>query len=277
MDSIFYWTAKLFWLLASPDSLLVLLIVVCWLLLRLGVHGLAKRLLGLVALLMALIALFPVGEWMLYPLESRFAANPTLPRVDGIIMLGGAGDQRRSLQWQQIELNQGAERYITFVSLAETHPQARLVFTGGAGAMQQQAFKEAALAKTFMENQGIGAERIVFEDESRNTYENVIFSQQLVNPLPGENWVLITTAWHMPRSVGIFCHAGWPVIPYPVDHYSLPESLFRIEPGFAEHLQNLKLGAKEWLGLIAYYVTGKTSAFLPDGCEATKTFIESPE
>lgn len=268
MDSIFYWTAKLFWLVFSPDSLLVLLIVICWVMLWLGMHGLAKRLLGFVALLMTLIALFPVGEWSLYPLESRLAANPTsLQHVDGIIMLGGAGDQRRSVQWQQIELNQAAERYITFVSLAETHPQARLVFTGGAGAMQQQAFKEAALVKTFMQNQGIGADRIIFEDRSRNTYENVIFSQQLVNPLPGETWVLITTASHMPRSVGIFCQAGWPVVPYPVDHYSNPEYLFRIDPDFAQHLQNLKLGIKEWLGLIAYYVTGKTHAFLPDGCE----------
>ncbi len=267
MAFVFYWLSKLAWLVIVMDSLLVLLIIICWLLLMLGAIRAAKRMLGLLALLTTVIALFPVGEWVLYPLESRFATNPALPaKIDGVIMLSGGGSQRLSAQWQQPELSDAADRYLAFMAFARRYPEAKLVFTGGSASMLWQEFKGADLARTVLENQGIDPNRVLFEGESRNTYENVIFSKRLVEPQAGEHWVLITSAWHMPRSVGIFCKAGWPVIPYPVDHSSNPDYLFRVDLGFAAHLRNLNAGVKEWVGLVAYYLTGKTAEFLPGGC-----------
>ncbi len=262
MDSVFYWLSKLIWIVISPDSLLLLMIFGSLIMLWVGAIQLATRMLAFVAFSSLLIAIFPVGEWVLYPLESSYDSNPTLPAdIEGVILLGGAGDQRKSLQWQQVEFNDAAERYVAFLDLARSFPNARLVFTGGAGAIRQQAFKEATLARRFFADQGLSPERIMFEDQSRNTYENAILSKGLVNPTDGDHWVLITSASHMPRSLGVFCKAGWPVIPYPVDHVSNPDYLLRADLAFAEHLENLKDGMKEWIGLIAYRVTGKTAQF----------------
>ena len=94
----------------------------------------------------------------------------------------------------------------------------------------------------------------------------MIYSKNIINPTANEKWILITTGWHMPRSVGIFCKAGWPVIPYPVDHQTNKDNLFRINFDLLVNLNTLKTAQKEWLGLFAYYLTGKTTSILPDKC-----------
>jgi len=81
---------------------------------------------------------------------------------------------------------------------------------------------------------------------------------QLVKPMANERWVLITTGWHMPRAVGVFCQVGWDVIPYPVDFATLPGYLGAVEWDFAKHLSSLKMAIKEWIGLSAYRFTGKS-------------------
>lgn len=267
MDTVFYWASKLAWLVISPDSLLILLILWCWYILAHGKYLAAKWLLSFICMLVVIIGLFPVGEWVLYPLEKRFPVNPALPgRVDGIIMLGGGGDQRKASQWGMPELNESGDRYLAFLALARRYPEVKLLFSGGAGSMTWQEHPEATMAKLLLENQGFDSSQFLFETESRNTYENVRFSGRMVLPRAGENWILITSAYHMPRAVGVFCAMDWPVIPYPVDHLSNPDYLLRIEWGFAEHLSNLGYGVKEWVGLVAYYLSGKTDALVSRGC-----------
>jgi uncharacterized SAM-binding protein YcdF (DUF218 family) len=107
---------------------------------------------------------------------------------------------------------------------------------------------------------------VLLESESRNTAENVAFSKSLAKPKPGETWVLVTSAFHMPRSVGIFCRAGWPVVPYPVDHRALRGHLLRADAGVVGNLNYLSMGIKEWVGLAAYFATGRTTALFPAGC-----------
>jgi uncharacterized SAM-binding protein YcdF (DUF218 family) len=247
MDGFFFWVSKLIWIIISPDSLLLL-----WFGLGIGLlwHGKivwARRLLTALAVGLLLIGLFPVGEWLFYPLEKRFPANPKLQDIDGIIVLSGPEDAMRSALWDQVILHEGAERDLAFMALARRFPDAKLVFTGGTGSMLHQEFKAANAARRLFVEQGMDISRVVFEHESRNTWENAMFSKQLAQPKQGEKWVLVTTGWHMPRSVGVFCKANWPVIPYPVD--------FRTEPG---HLQTLVTGVKEWIGLLAYRLTGKS-------------------
>lgn len=117
--------------------------------------------------------------------------------------------------------------------------------------------KGADIARRFFAQQGLDIGRISFERESRNTYENVILSQKLVQPQEDEKWVLITTGWHMPRARGIFCKNRWEVIPYPVDHYSQRGNLVRVELDLSGHLNNLVTGVKEWTGILAYSLSGK--------------------
>lgn len=264
MDSIFFWLSKIAWLLLSPDILLLILILCTWLLLRLGSYPLAKKIHTFVAVACLLIAFFPLGEWLLYPLETRFPTNPELPRqIDGIIVLSGAEDAVLSAQWNQVELGDGAERYIAFFNLARQYPNARLIFTGGSGSMIDQSHKGADVAKTLFQSLGLDSSRVIFERESRNTYENAIYSKKIASPAAGEKWLLITTAWHMPRSMGIFAKAGWPMIAYPVDHQTSPDNLFRINLAFAQHLSGVKTAIREWLGLAAYRLSGRTAVFFP--------------
>lgn len=267
MDTLFFFVSKLVWLLASPDSLLLILILATLIFSYTGKQKIVKALLAMISAFLILIAFFPVGEWLLYPLESRFQTNPSLPdKVDGIIVLSGAENAELSHLWGQVELGAAAERDLMFLTLARQYPKAKLVFTGGTGSLLKQEYKAADIAEKLFNNLGFNTSRIIFERESRNTYENVIYSKKIIKPEKNKNWILITTGWHMPRSVGIFCKADWPVIPYPVDHQTKKGNLFRIDFNLANNLYTLKTVIKEWLGLFAYYLSGKTTGFLPNKC-----------
>ena len=267
MDTLFFYTSKLIWLFFSPDSLLLSLIIFSLILLYIGKTRLAKITLATTSLLFILVALFPIGEWLLYPLESRFQTNPTLPeKIDGIIVLSGAENPELSSIWKQVELNAAAERDLTFLRLAKTYPNSKLIFTGGSGSLTKQEFKGADIAEKLFNQLDFNTSKIIFERESRNTYENIIYSKNIIKPNKNENWILITTGWHMPRSIGISCKAGWPVIPFPVDHQTKKDDLFRVEFNLAKNLETLKTGIKEWMGLFAYYLSGKTTSFLPEQC-----------
>lgn len=267
MDTLFFWLSKTGWALAAPGSLLVFAAIALWLLLKLNAVRLARRLAGLTALALTLIALFPIGEWLLYPLESRFPQNPALPdHIDGIIVLGGTVDPAVSASWDQVETRATAEREFAFLALARRHPQARLVFTGGSGSLANQEGKEADWTRKLFAQQGLDVTGVTFERNSRNTYENALYSKRLVEPRPDENWLLITTAFHMPRSVGVFCKAGFPVIAYPVDHWTLRNNLLRTEWEFAANFYDVNIALQEWVGLLVYRLTGKTTGLLPAGC-----------
>lgn len=268
MDTLFFYFSKLIWLLVSPDSLIFVLILVALVFMYTGKQKIAKILLTTVTALIIIIAFFPIGEWLLYPLESRFQTNPPLPeKVDGIIVLSGAEATELSHLWEQVELGAAAERGLTFIALANKYPAAKLAFTGGTGSLLKQEYKAADVAEKLFNNLSFDTKRINFERESRNTYENVIYSKKLIKPEHDKNWILITTSWHMPRSVGIFCKADWPVIPYPVDHQTKKGDIFRIDFDLSKNLHTLKIAIKEWLGLFAYYLSGKTTAFFPEQCK----------
>ena len=267
MDTLFFYISKLIWLLFSPDSLLLILIILSLTLLYLGKTRSAKKILTTTSLLLILIALFPIGEWLLYPLESRFQTNPTLPeKIDGVIVLSGAEKPELAHIWNQVELGSSAERVLSFIKLAHQYPKSKLIFTGGTGSLINQEYKAADVAKILFQEQEFDIERIIFERKSRNTYENIINSKNIVKPNKNEKWILITTGWHMPRSIGISCKSGWSVIPYPVDHQTKKDDLLRIDFNLSDNLKTLKTGIKEWLGLFAYYLSGKTTSLLPEAC-----------
>ena len=266
MDTLFFWLSKIIGVLLLPDALLMLALVVCCVLLYRNQLRWLKWLLTTVVVVLLVMSYLPLGAWLYAPLEHRFAANPTLPaKVDGVIVLGGDLIPQLSAYWQQPELGGSVERELAFASLARRYPAARLVVTGGSANIVDTRFREADYVPLFLEQVQFDASRVTFERESRKTYENGIYSLRLMQPKPGEVWVLVTSAGHMPRSVGIFCKLGWPVVPWPVDHATAPDA---IDIGFdlIGHLLDLQSAMHEWLGLFAYYVTGKTTALLPGGC-----------
>ncbi len=267
MDTLFFLTSKIVWLLISPDSLLLILVLSSLIFLYIGKQKIAKSILTITSGLLVIIAFLPIGEWLLYPLESHFQTNPALSKnIDGIIVLSGSEDALLSKVWKQIEIGSTVERDLAFMNLSRQFPNAKLLFTGGTGSLNSQEYKAADVAKKLFAQQGVDVSRITFERESRNTYENVIYSKKIIKPVANEKWILITTSWHMPRSVGIFCKADWPVIPYPVDHQTNKDNLFRVNFDLLVNLSTLKTAIKEWVGLFAYYLSGKTTSLLPKQC-----------
>jgi uncharacterized SAM-binding protein YcdF (DUF218 family) len=258
MDDIFFWCSKLFWGIVSPDGLLVIVFALGMGLWAFGRVRSARRLLTVLLGIIVLIALFPVGSWLLYPLESRYPAHPELIDIDGVVVLSGAEQSQKTSLWDSVNLGEAAERDLAFMALARKFPTAKLLFTGGSGQLLAQDFKATAVARRLFKEQGLDLTRIIFESESRNTWENAYFSKRLVNPTGGENWVLITTGWHMPRAVSVFCQLGWVVIPYPVDFATLPGNFWSVDWDLVGHLGQLKIAVKEWLGRGMYKLTGKS-------------------
>lgn len=267
MDSLNFIASKVIWLIISPNSLLLFLALSGLLFLFLNKIRLAKILLGISISSFAFFAIFPAHDWLAFPLEDRFINNPDLPNnIDGIIVLGGSIDLINSYIWDQVETNGKGERNIAFLVLAKRFPDARLIFTGGSGVLGHQDQKEADIARHFFSELGIPAERVIYERNSRNTYENAVNSKALMQPMPGENWILITSAMHMPRSVGLFCQQGWPVIPFPVDHGTSPGHLLRVEFKPTSNLGSFSSVTREWVGLLAHRLSGKTAALFPASC-----------
>lgn len=264
MDS-FFSLSKLFWFFASPDHLLVWLLLLGLILTLTSWPVLGKTLVCLDLILWLALLFLPLGDLALRPLETRFA-QPNLNEVEpaGIIVLGGAESAEASVIWNQPQFNAGAERVMVLPLLARAYPDVPIIFTGGSGSLLRPEFKGADAVKAHTDALGL-ADRVLFENQSRNTYENAIFTSELLGGVPQGNWLLVTSAFHMPRSVGIFTKQGWNIIPYPVDYRSMTDNGLRLDPNLSAHLGDIQTGLREWIGLAVYHYTGKTDHFFPGG------------
>ena len=252
--------AKLLSMALLPSALLVEFAAI-GLLLRRRLIGRAMLCLGVAGL--AACLLLPVDSWAIRPLEDIFPPVTQPPaHLDGIIVLGGAIDDLTSLDRGTPILTAAANRLTTFAILAHRYPEARLVFTGGSGRVEQGEATEAHYAQILLAELGVPAERVVLEDQSRTTAENAALSQALVHPAPTETWALVTSASHMPRAVGVFRKIGWPVLPWPAGYYSR-DNHPALAPSLGGKLATLDIAAHEWEGLLSYWLGGKTSALLP--------------
>lgn len=256
--------SKLLWLVCAPS--MILLLLAC---LGLGLLYRHRRRAGLACLTLSLaafaaIAVLPVGDLLLGTLENRFPEMRNLPpSVTGIIVLGGAVETDLSEARGMPSLNGAAERMTSLVFLARRYPDARLAFTGGNGLLIHGQMNEATVARALFTQLGLDQNRITYEGRSRTTYENAILLKAELHPQPGETWLLVTSAWHMPRSVGLFRRAGWNVLPYPVGYKTAPDLIMAFRGSFPERLEMVDLAAHEWAGLIAYWLMGRTSALFP--------------
>lgn len=262
--------AKTFRLLITPSEALLLLTVAGAMLCARRDRRWGRRLLYAGIAGLVLIAVLPIDRWMIEPLEDRFPRVTRLPaQVDGIIVLGGAVDTDRTLDHGIPALTWEAERMTAFAGLARRYPDARLVFTGGSGALVPGILKEADVARKLFTDLGIRQDRMIYENQSRTTFENAEFSRDLVHPEPGETWILVTSANHMPRSVGVFRHFDWEVLPWPVAYKAPPAQNWTVLGAVVGHLQIVDLAFHEWLGLLAYYLTGRTDTLFPGPLPAT--------
>ncbi|OFX09256.1 MAG: hypothetical protein A2516_11645 [Alphaproteobacteria bacterium RIFOXYD12_FULL_60_8] len=256
--------SKVLWFLVSPGNVLLLALCLGAMLLWTRWSRMGRRVIAVTALGALLIGTVPVGQWLLVSLENRFPPAQELPsKVDGIISLGGVLNQFIAEARGQTSLSSGAGRLTEMMILSRRYPDAKLVFTGGSGDLMRPEIKEAQAVELFFKNMGFESGKVIFENQSRNTHENAVYSKALVSPKPGETWLLITSAFHMPRSVGVFRAAGWEVVPYPVDFSTEGRYLSPPMFDFQGGLSGLTKGLHEWLGLVAYRAMGRTESVFP--------------
>ncbi len=257
---VFFYLSKFLFLLVQPS-------VVCLLLIAAGLFFARKRLAvaGLLALIV--IGFSPLSNLMTLPLEGRFP-RPTFEQVadniSGIIILGGFEEASTTDGRKILSLNEAAERLTEGLVLAHKLPQARVVFTGGSASIINAVPSAASAVRDFLADSGIAPNRIVLERESRNTRENATMTFDLVKPKAGEKWLLVTSAFHMARSIGVFRAAGFDVVAWPFDYRTTgPQDSMRFMGSVDDGIKRLDIVAKEYIGLFVYRLRGWTDAYWP--------------
>jgi uncharacterized SAM-binding protein YcdF (DUF218 family) len=262
---MFFIISKVFGFFALPSNIIVVLGLFGVLLIGGRFTQLGLRLAAASVLLTAVCGFSPLGTALLLPLENRFAPwDPTHGPPDGIVVLGGAFENAVSAARADISLNDSAERMTAAVELARRFPAARIVFSGGNGELVPEGPSEAELALRLLDRLGVERSRIRIDDRSRNTIENAIFSKAVAVPKPGERWLLVTSARHMPRAVGAFRRSGFQVDPYPVDWRTRGRAdLLRPFAAVSDGLRRTDVATHEWVGLGVYWLTDRSSALFP--------------
>jgi len=264
MDDLFFFFSKLIWTFARPDHLLLLLLTLAMLLLGWRSPRRKSRLAALLLLsVLWLVALYPLGKVLLYPLEQRFAVPEQLEQTPlaGIVVLGGAEKLSAMHRYQRPEFTEAAERVMAVPELARRFPGLPIIYTCGSGWLLEPDIKGADYTKLYFDAMGL-AGRVLYERESRNTFENATLSAPLAGDKLAGTWLLVTSAFHMPRSVGVFRQQGWTVLPYPVDYRGQPLE-WDLYFNLSGNLEDLTMAAREWVGLLAYWLSGKTAHLLP--------------
>ena len=262
METFLAFLSKIIGIMLMPGKFLFLILLAGSILLFTRHKNLGSWLVALVTGLILIINIFPISNLIIIPLEERFSQRPLPVEIDGIIVLGGAGDGRISVGRGQPAVDASAERLFAFIYLARKYPKAKLIFTGGSGSLTSK-YKHFDAARKMFEQSMLDVNRVISESQSRNTYENAVYSYNLIKPKKKETWVLITSASHMPRAVGVFRKINWEVIPYPVDYQTAGPQDFKLRYEGFQNLDQMEIALHEWLGLFSYWATDKTNQLFP--------------
>lgn len=240
---MFFPLSKILWGLVQPSHLIAWLALAAVALLFTG-HVRGGRLAAaLAAALLLGIGVVPSYQWLDRPLETEYRRGPLPAHIDGILTLGGGIDYR--------------VRLVSTYALARQYPDAKVVYSGGSGSLlDNQPNTEANTFRRTILALGLEPRRLTLEGRSRNTWENILFTQKLVKPRPGDVWVLATSAYHLPRAMEIAHRLNWKFIPWPTDY-----TLRRPGAGFFDIPENLWAfdnALREWIGIAAYRLSGRS-------------------
>jgi uncharacterized SAM-binding protein YcdF (DUF218 family) len=262
---LFFFLSKTVGYLLLPTNFLIAAGLLGAILLATRFARAGRRLLVLSILLLAIAGFSPLGNWLLYPLEQRFPPwDDARGAPDGIIVLGGSIDPDLSEAHGSAVVRSAADRILAAAALARRYPDARILFSGGSANLIGNDAREADYAGALFESLGVAKARLIMERRSRNTQENAEFSKALVAPKSGERWLLVTSAYHMSRSIGLFRKAGFTVEACPVDwRVGGREDLLGFSAVANDRLARTDTGLREWIGLLAYWLTGKIDQPFP--------------
>lgn len=249
-------------LLTPSNALCLMLAVGCvWLILSRRRHGFLLILIS--TLILSAIAVLPISTMAVLPLEDRFP-QPAMPdHIDGIVVLGGSVVPSTSKARGRPTVRESSDRLFAAIALARQYPDARVILAGGIVMPKPGAIPESWVMRDVLVAAGVDSKRIEMDIASRNTWENAQYARDLAHPLPGQIWLLVTSANHMPRSVGSFRQAGFPVLPYPVDYLTPGEVKLGDNAELSKELRRLDIAIHEWIGLLGYRALGWTNEWFP--------------
>ena len=252
--------STLLWNVIAPTNFLVWLILCFLVACILPFQGLRKLLALIIFLFILIAAILPTGTNLLTYLENQYACYDTFPKkVDGILVLGGSTKGDIAKTREQIVLNDNAERIHYMVKAHRLFPDAKVTFAGGGKLGAEKELNESNMVRQYLSDIGVSSNRFVYEEKSKNTYENFKYAKEVVDPEPDEVWLLITSAGHMPRAMRVARKFEWDMTPYPVDYetkgtYSVFDGL-----NVSKNLWDFHFAVREMLSIISYYVSGKMS------------------
>jgi uncharacterized SAM-binding protein YcdF (DUF218 family) len=255
------------WWLLQPSGLVLAALALAWLAAAAGARRLATGLLGVVLLAWLTLVAAPVDAWLAAPLERRHPLPDRLPgEVDGIVVLGGAIDGAATAARGQLALGEAGERVLAGAALARRYPEAVLAFTGvGEGALARDFVERPQPGSLFFGAAFAGRDPVVLA-ASASTYEDALLALRRLQPRPGETWLLVTSAWHMPRAWATFRTLGWTTVPYPVDPIAAGARWgIASWTGAGERLADLDRVVREWGAVWIYRRTGRIA---PDAWRA---------
>lgn len=265
MSEIYFILSKLIAFFADPRLPVVIVLVIGTAMLWTRFRRAGRVLTTICVVVALLLGASPFGLTAISWLENRIPPPAALPaEVEGVIVLGGDINNQLS-SVRPVSTGSSPTRQIAFADLARRFPNAKLVFAGGAGDPLRPDVTEAAGAKRLLPLLGLDPARVLFEERSRNTYESAILARELVAPSPDGNWILITSALHMPRALGTFRTAGWRIIPYPVGYMTAPDAAYNwsVPKSFDGNMWTIGTALYEILGLISYRRQGWTDGWIP--------------
>ena len=265
MDSLFFLISKLLHFCIEPLNWVIIFILLSLAFLGLRKPHLCKRFLVFALLDLLIVGWLPTSESLVRILEDRVSksdlASISEKDLGGIIILGGAihsgniGPERG-----EVSLGAAAERVTKAFELMRKYPDLPFIFSGYSDKINPQGISESEAFKQLIFEQGLADRAGYYENQSRNTYENVVFMKPMIAQIdksdPPKAWLLVTSARHMYRSVLIFRKQGIDVIPVPVDYQtgnSLRWTSFDLEEGAYQWNRLIH----ESVGLAAYWITGK--------------------
>lgn len=254
-----FYLSKIFWLLVQPLSLAFLLAALAALASLLGGRRIATGLAGLSATTLFVTLYTTTGNVLLQSLEDRIPRPAPAPQtVSCIIMLGGGVENEVMSGRGGVEFNAAADRYTETLRLALAHPEAKILVSGGDGSFSGRYEGEASASAAFFASLGVQPERLIAENASRNTWENTLNTKELIAQEGLRDCLLLTSAFHMPRSLALFAKASMTVTPWPVDYRT--SGTVRLGFDFTQpslNAQNTSTAVREWLGLLGYYAAGR--------------------
>ncbi len=280
---MFFYLAKLLWFFLQPSCLIAFLLLLGTIMVWTYWARWGRRIVALAAFLLLVVGLSPLGNWLVLPLEDRFPRTNLAegPLPTGFIVLGGAEQRYIGEGRNAPTLNEAGDRIVEAALLAERFPESLIAISGGDATLFYPSSSEALGTATILSGLGIDKDRLVLEDQSRDTYENAKLTKAELGKKellgPDKRWVLITSAAHMPRAMGCFRQAGFEVEPWPVDYRTRgPEDAWRPFDKVSEGLRRVDMATREWVGLFTYWITGRTNALFP-APEAGSEWPEPPE